>query len=152
VRTFVRGGGGYIGICAGAFLSSTNYEWSLAIINNKTIPGRLHERGGGTVAIELTDEGRRILGDKPGLLDVYYHNGPMLLPAGLPGLPTFTPLALFRSEISQYEEQKGTMIHMPAIIAAPCGKGRVLAISPHPESVPALHFIIRQGVQWAAGR
>ena len=152
VRTFVRSGGGYIGICGGAFLSSTNYEWSLGIINNKTIPGRLHERGGGTVTIELTDEGRRLLGDKAGPLDVYYHNGPMLLPAGLAGLPAFEPLAVFRSEISKYEEQKGTMINMPAIIAAPCGKGRVLAISPHPESAPALHFIIRQGVQWAAGR
>jgi len=152
VRTFVRNGGGYIGICAGAFLSSTNYDWSLGIINNKTIPGKLHERGGGTVSIELTDEGRRLLGDTPGLLDVFYHNGPMLLPAGVAGLPAFTPLALFRSEISQYEEQKGTMINQPAIIAAPYGKGRVLAISPHPEAVPALHFIIRQGVQWAAGR
>ncbi|MBE3098827.1 MAG: succinylglutamate desuccinylase/aspartoacylase family protein [Planctomycetes bacterium] len=152
VRTFVRNGGGYVGICAGAFLSSTNYEWSLAIINNQTIPGKLHERGGGTVTIELTDGGRQMFGDKPGLLDVYYHNGPMFLPAGLAGLPAFTPLALFRSEVSKYEEQKGTMIHTPAIIAAPCGRGRVLAISPHPESVPALHFIIRQGVQWVAGR
>ncbi len=154
VRTFVRNGGGYIGICAGAFLSSANYEWSLGLINNKTIRGKLHERGGGTVKMELTGEGRRVFGGKPGLLDVRYKNGPMLLPAGMAGLGAFKPLAIFRSEISKYEEQKGTMINTPAIIAAPFGKGRVLSISPHPESASTqnLHFIIERGAQWVAGR
>jgi len=152
VRSFVREGGGYIGICAGAFLSSANYEWSLGLVNNKTIRGKLYKRGGGTVKMELTDEGRRIFGGKPGLLDVRYKNGPMLLPAGMAGLPPFKPLAIFRSEISKYEEQKGTMVNTPAIVAAPFGRGRVLAISPHPESTRDLHFIITRGVQWAAGK
>ena len=154
VQAFVKNGGGYIGICAGAFLSSANYEWSLALINNKTIRGKLHARGGGTVKMELTDEGRRIFGDMPGLLDVQYRNGPMLLPTGLAGRPAFKPLAIFRSEISPYEEQKGTMINTPAIIAASFGKGRALAISPHPESVttPEFHVIIERSVLWVAGR
>jgi len=152
VRAFVAEGGGYIGICAGAFLSSANYEWSLGLLNNKTIRGKLYARGGGTVKMELTDEGRRIFGDKRGLLDVRYKNGPMLLPAGVKGMPAFRPLAIFRSEICKYEEQKGTMVGTAAIIAAPFGKGRVLAISPHPESTRDLHFLIARGVQWAAGK
>lgn len=151
VRAFIRGGGGYVGICGGAFLSSANYEWSLALLNNNTIPGRLHERGGGTIQVEVTDEGRRIFGGEAGPFDCKYRNGPMFLPAGVEGLPEFTPLAMFRSEIWKYEEQKGTMINRPAIIAAPMGKGRVVAISPHPESVPDLHYIVRGAIRWAAG-
>lgn len=151
VRAFIRGGGGYVGICGGAFLSSANYEWSLALLNNNTIPGRLHERGGGVIQVEVTDEGRRIFGGEAGPFDCKYRNGPMFLPADVEGLPEFTPLAMFRSEIWKYEEQKGTMINRPAIIAAPMGKGRVVAISPHPESVPDLHYIVRGAIRWAAG-
>jgi hypothetical protein len=152
VRAFVRDGGGYIGICAGAFLSSANYEWSLGLLNNRTIRGKLWKRGGGTVRMELTDEGRRIFGDRRGLLDVRYVNGPILLPAGVKGMPAFRPLAVFRSEICRCEEQKGTMVGTPAIIAAPFGKGRALAISPHPESARELHFLIAGAVRWVAGR
>jgi len=151
VQAFVRGGGGYVGICAGAFLSSANYDWSLALLNNNTIPGRLHERGGGVIRIEVTDEGRRLFGGEAGPFDCKYRNGPMFLPAGLEGMPEFTTLAMFRSEICKYDEQKGTMIDHPAIIAAPLEKGRVVAISPHPEAVPDLHYIVRGAIRWAAG-
>ena len=74
----------------------------------------------------------------------------MRVPGVCPG--PLRPLAVFRSEVCKYKEQKGTMIDTPAIIAAPFGKGRVLAISPHPESTRDLHFLIARGVRWAAGR
>jgi len=151
VQAFVRGGGGYVGICAGAFLSSANYDWSLALLNNHTIPGRLHERGGGVVQVEVTEAGRRIFGGEAGPFGCKYHNGPMFLPAGVEGMPAFTPLALFRSELCKYDEQKGTMVNHPAIIAAPLEKGRVVAISPHPEAIPDLHYIVRGAIRWAAG-
>ena len=163
VQDFVRNGGGFAGICAGSYLAASNYEWSLGLSNHKTfcksvdIPevGRksMWYRGpSATVRMELTDAGRKVLGDKNGEFDVRYHNGPIMSPMGKEGLGDFRALAHFRSEVSRYEPQKGTMVGTPAIIAGEYGKGRVLCISPHPESSPALHALVRRGLFWAGDR
>ncbi|MEC8941477.1 MAG: succinylglutamate desuccinylase/aspartoacylase family protein, partial [Verrucomicrobiota bacterium] len=87
VRAFVERGGGFVGICAGAYLAAANYQWSLKIGDYKTfceareIPGigrkSMWYRGpSSTVEMELTNEGRRILGDRVGPFPVRYHNGP----------------------------------------------------------------------------
>ena len=73
-------------------------------------------------------------------------------PMGKEGLGAFRALAHFRSEVSRYKPQKGTMVGTPAIIAAEYGKGRVLCISPHPESSVALHEMVRRGLFWAGDR
>ena len=44
------------------------------------------------------------------------------------------------------------MTGTPAIIAGEYGKGRVLCISPHPESSPALHTLVRRGLFWAGNK
>ncbi|HIL24973.1 MAG TPA: hypothetical protein EYG19_06195 [Verrucomicrobia bacterium] len=163
VQNFVRSGGGFAGICAGSYLAAANYEWSLGLSNHKTfcksvdIPkvGRksMWYRGpSATVQMELTDAGRKILGDKKGAFDVRYHNGPIMSPMGKAGLGAFQPLAHFRSEVSRYEPQKGTMTGTPAIISGHYGKGRVLCISPHPESSPALYELVRRGLFWAGNK
>jgi len=163
VQDFVRGGGGFAGICAGSYLAAANYEWSLGISNHKTfcksidIPkvGRksMWYRGpSATVQMELTDAGRKILGNQKGVFDVRYHNGPIMSPMDKKGLGAFKPLAHFRSEVSRYEPQKGTMTGTPAIIAGEYGQGRVLCISPHPESTKALHALVRRGLFWAGDK
>lgn len=163
VKKFVDDGGGYLGVCAGAYLAAANYKWSLGISNHKTfcemreIPevGRksMWYRGGSsTVQMELTDSGREILGDMKAQFPVRYHNGPIVSPAAREGLPGFEVLAHFRSEVSKYETQKGTMVDTPAIIAAEFGKGRVLCISPHPESSKELRPMVAKGIRWAAGK
>jgi glutamine amidotransferase-like uncharacterized protein len=154
VRRFVRSGGGCMGICAGAFLTAADYGSSLALINvtplagKETIPGvglvSMAARGSGMVKIELTKAGRNILGDIPGSIEVRYSGGPILQPAEHVDLPEYSCLARFRSELWEYEFQRGTMIDAPAIVAAQFGKGRVIAFSPHPETTPGLEpFIIR---------
>jgi predicted deacylase/phosphoribosylformylglycinamidine (FGAM) synthase-like amidotransferase family enzyme len=163
VRGFVEKGGGYMGICAGSYLAAANYKWSLAISNHKTycetleLPniGRksMWFRGlSATVKMELTDEGRAILGDMKGVMDVRYHNGPVMSPMGKTGLKAFRSLATFRSEVYKYKPQKGTMVNTPAIIAGNFGKGRVLCISPHPESIPALNSMVQNAIRWAGQR
>jgi len=160
VIEFVENGGGYVGICAGAFLASAKYDWSLALVNantftgNREIPGEgvksMWFRGSGTVEMELTDEGRVILGDMPGHLDVGYANGPILSPAGKEGLPEYVPLAYFRTEISLWEPQEGTMINTPAIVASEFGEGRAIAISPHPEGTAGLEPLVQRAVAWVS--
>ena len=94
--------------------------------------------------MELTDAGRKILGDWPGLVSVRYHNGPIVSPAGRSELPTFLPLAYFRTEVAAWEPQKGTMVNTPAIVAGSFGKGRVISISPHPELTQKISSIVNR--------
>ncbi|TWT35017.1 hypothetical protein KOR42_53100 [Thalassoglobus neptunius] len=162
IRKFVKDGGGVIGICAGAYLCSAHYDWSLHIINtsvfNETIeiPGvgrkSMWYRGGPSdVEMELTSEGEEIF-SQSNRLDVRYQNGPIMDVGPDDHLPEWTPLAWFRSEVVRYEPQEGTMIDSPAIIAAPFGNGRVMCISPHPEATPGLENIITEAVKWSAQR
>ena len=163
VRTFVEQGGGFVGICAGAYLAAANYEWSLKICDYKTfceardIPGigrrSMWYRGpSSTVRMELTSAGRQILGDRAGTFPVRYHNGPIVSPAGFDGIPDYQVLASFRSEVTHYEPQTGTMVNTPAIITGSFGQGRVLSISPHPESSRDLHSMVARGIQWVCGK
>ncbi len=35
IRRYVGGGGGYLGVCSGAYLGSAHYDWSLNLVNAK---------------------------------------------------------------------------------------------------------------------
>ncbi|MBM4018608.1 MAG: hypothetical protein FJ288_09825 [Planctomycetes bacterium] len=150
VRDFVRAGGGYVGICAGAYLATTGYTWSLGIINARMID---YNRGRAELDIELTDAGRSILGNLPGRLKVIYANGPVVGPSAKEGLPPYTVLATFLgSPVPPPREPKAEMKGTPAIVCAPHEKGRVITISPHPEKTAGLEGLARNAVRWAAGR
>ena len=161
VRRFVESGGGYVGICAGAFLATAKYDWSLGLVNAKTFTGKQYIpgegeksmwfRGEGNVQMELTEKGREILGEVPAMVELRYANGPIFSPAGQENLPAYVPLAFFRTEIAKYEPQEGTMINTPAIIASEFGRGRVILVSPHPEASAKLESLVRRAVTWAAG-
>lgn len=162
VQAFVRDGGGYVGVCGGAFLCSAHYPWSLKLIDthvftgNRDIPGvgvkSMYYRGETTTAkMQLTEEGRRIF---PGIsehTEVQFHNGPIVSPKHLNGLTAYTPLAHFRSEQVLYPPQKGTMINTPAIAGGEFGKGRVISISPHPEATKGLEDMLAMAVRAANG-
>jgi len=162
VRTFVRSGGGFVGICAGAYLATAEYDWGLALVNAKTFTGKrlipgegeksMWVRGRGTVKVELTAEGEKTFTGLPGLVELYYANGPILSPAHCEKLAPYTTLAVYRSEISKYDAQQGTMIDTPAIVFAGFGEGRVFLIGPHPESTDGLEPLVEQCLARAAGR
>ena len=42
------------------------------------------------------------------------------------------------------------MVNTPAIIGGKVGKGRVLSLSPHPESSQDLGLLVARAIQWAA--
>ena len=150
VQEFVEGGGGYLGVCAGSYLAAHNYSWSLKLIDADTVDTKKGHwrRGSGMVKMELTERGRAILGDFPKMVEVRYANGPIFAPAGDDELLDFTPLAHFRSEFAKNGARVGAMVDTPAILSSRMGKGRVLCISPHPESSEALHGIVRKAAAW----
>lgn len=150
VKEYVRNGGGYLGVCAGAYLACANFEWSLGIINAATVSPKWR-RGQGFMDLELSDEGRKIIGDVSGTFKCRYHNGPIIKPAGKDDLPAYTPLCFFRTEICEYDAPKGVMINSPSHAMATFGKGRVFISSPHPENTPGLENFIPHAILWAAG-
>ena len=162
VREFIERGGGFVGICAGAYLAAANYSWSLKICNYNTfcetreIPGvgrkSMWYRGpSSTVTMQLTTEGHEILGRGVEPFHIRYHNGPIMSPAGIPELHDYQVLGWFRSEVFHYETQRGTMVNTPAIVSGKFGKGRVLSISPHPESSQKLRYLIARAIRWVGG-
>ncbi len=151
VRQFVGEGGGYIGICAGAYLATSGYSWSLNLINARTVSPKW-ERGKGQVKVELTEAGRAILGERTGQIDVLYANGPIVKPAGKIDLPGFDTLAFFRTEMAKNDSPVGVMVDSPAIFSAAYQRGQVVCISPHPEQTKGLEEIVPRAVTWVLGK
>lgn len=149
VRQFVSNGGGYIGICAGAYLATSGYSWSLNLINARTVSPKW-QRGAGLVKMQLTETGSSILGRREGEFDVRYVNGPIVTADDEVDLPAFNTLAHFRTEMAKNDSPPGVMINSPAIFAAPYQSGRVLCISPHPEQTEGLEEVVPRAVHWVS--
>lgn len=149
VRKFVEGGGGYLGICAGAYLACEGFSWSAKILNAKTVSQKWR-RGHGDVDIELTEEGKKVFGDLSGVMPVRYANGPIIKAGDEADMPAFQPLAYFRTEVAENDTPVGAMVNSPAIVFSTFGKGKLITMSPHPEQTDALNDMITKAVKWVA--
>lgn len=103
VREFVRGGGGYLGVCAGAYLATNDYEWSLNLMDAKVVDRRHWARGKGTVNLQLSPEGTRFFRRDGKELKIYYAQGPLLARREWddPKVPNYESLAIYASEIAK---------------------------------------------------
>ncbi len=149
VKRFVDGGGGYLGICAGAYLATTNGDNKLAILDART-NSPYWKRGSGTVQLELLPAGRAALGGPEGEVGVRYANGPVIEPSDDPAIPDYETLAVFRSEMRKNRAPKGVMVGSPAAVAGRFGEGRVVCFSPHPEQTKGLEGLVLRAVEWLA--
>lgn len=150
VRTFVKEGGGFIGVCAGAYLASADYDWSLHLLDAKVLDRKHWARGTGMVRLGLSEEGRSLLKHDSPTAEIYYGQGPLLAPADKPEIPDYEPLALYETEIAKKGAPKGVMIGTTAVASGKFGKGRVFCFSPHPEKTPGLEPFLYRAVAWAA--
>lgn len=150
VREFVKGGGGYIGICAGSYLASSCYPWSLNLINAEVIDRAHWARGTGQVILTVSPEGKELLGNSESEVEVYYGQGPLLGPYNKEGLPAYESLAKYKTEIAKKGAPSGVMSGTDAIARAPYGEGRVFCISPHPEVADGPNYMIVNAVLWAS--
>lgn len=144
VRAFVREGGGYVGICAGAYLACSGFEWGVGVLNARTVSPKWR-RGQGEVLIsgeafgeKLTDRGVR------------YSNGPIIKADARKDLPEFETLVSFRTELAENDAPVGVMTGAPAMVRSTYGLGRVFTSSPHPEQTAGLETLVEKGMRWAA--
>lgn len=152
IREFVKAGGGYVGICAGAYLATCDYPWSLRILDAKVIDKAHWARGNGDVEVSLSSEGKSLLGIPTEKRTIVYWQGPLLAPADDPEVPDYQPLATYATEIAEKGAPKGVMIGTTAIASGRFGEGRVLCFSPHPEKTPENHSVLFKGLHWVAGK
>ncbi len=152
VRNFVAEGKGYVGICAGSYLATSDYDWSLHILNAKVIDRAHWARGTGNVDLQLTEGGRSFWSQDEKLISVYYGQGPLLAPDLKPDLPSFQSLAEYGTEIAKNNAPTGVMVGTTAIARAAYKQGRVICFSPHPESHSATEHLVLKGVRWASGK
>jgi hypothetical protein len=147
VRRFVERGGGYVGICAGAYLACDGFRWAIKVLDAKT-PSSRWMRGIADLKMQAAPAGRDIFGYPLEQLTVHYHNGPLLVPAENPAIPDYEPLTFFRTEVAENDSPPGIMVNSPAMVRGTFGKGRVLVSSPHPEQTQGLEGFIERAVRW----
>ena len=172
VVDFVQSGGGYVGICAGAYVGTT---WGINLLDVDIVDLEHWARGMSQRCwLAYTQHGKEVLG--AGAIDevvVRYANGPLLRinstdvdvsegkePSGgssvlrqdsdSPRRPFV--VASFMSDFARRKSQPvGVMCGSPAIVAGWCGRGRVVLVSPHPEDgEPATRPHFRNLFRWAA--
>lgn len=148
VREFVRGGKGLLGICAGAYLASCDYSWSLNLLDAKVLDKAHWNRGFGTVEVALSPAGRELLESEAPAADIYYHQGPLLAPGNHPDVPDYEELGKFVGEIAKNGASAGVMPGTTAIARGTFEKGRVFCFSPHPEKTDGLGKYILEAIDW----
>jgi glutamine amidotransferase-like uncharacterized protein len=154
VRAFVRNGGGFIGICAGAYLATDDYEWSLGLIEARVIDRKHWARGKGTVEVELSPAGKEFFGAGVAPIAIHYAQGPLLgrREWDNPLAPEYESLGIYRTEIATKGAPEGIMPGTSAIVRTKYESGRVFVFSPHPEMTDGLGFMVERAVHWVAGR
>jgi glutamine amidotransferase-like uncharacterized protein len=146
IRRFVRRGGGFIGVCAGAYLASSHYDWSLNLLDAKVFDTSHWARGTGTVCLQIAPAGRDLFGIDENTADIYYGQGPLLVPGNDPELPDYEVLAVYEGAIAKKGASAAAMPGTTAIARSTFGAGRVVCFSPHPEKTSGLEYFLQRAV------
>lgn len=154
IREFVRNGGGYVGICAGAYLATDDYKWSLGLVEARVVDKKHWARGIGTVEVELSPAGKEFFGMGGERFAIHYAQGPLLSRKEWdnPAAPEYESLGIYRTGMAEKGAPEGVMPGTSAIIRTTFEKGRVFVFSPHPEMTQGLGHMVERAVHWAAKR
>ena len=129
LRSFVRNGGAYVGVCAG-FHITLNRPERARIMPYTYIPEAVGYKA--DVAMDLSDDGARVLGVRAGRYFVTYSRGPVAKNAQWDQGKCRT-LALYKSSVGPLNRAGKSFFNTPAMIYGSFGKGKVIATSFHPE-------------------
>lgn len=141
VVDFVRAGGGYVGICAGMFLASSDSDSRLHLLPID-VSG---SSGIGKVRLDFNAEAEiQISGDHP----AKFSGGPVAVRRLDPADESVRILAYFRSE-PQDRKSKKPLTDTPAIVSGNYGAGRVFLFSPHCERYPGPRTAFYNALRWA---
>jgi hypothetical protein len=152
IREFIIRGGGYLGVCAGAYLSTSFYDWSLNILNAMVIDREHWARGSGDVVLKFTEEGKKFFNLDVDTILVQYNQGPLLNPYIMEDITPYKELASFKTEIAENDAPSGVMIGTTAIAQGIYGNGKVISISPHFEKREEQRIFIEKCIRWLGNK
>ncbi len=155
VRTFIRRGGGYVGVCAGLFLALAYKEQYLGIVKGELLDPNNAYWKKGYPEIQLTYLGRELLERHGGPLgsDIAvstYSGGPVLKPSDK-GEVDYQILAMYHSDLEPKKETTHHLTEAPSVIQAHYGKGTLILFSCHPERPPGPQDWFYRTLKAAAG-
>lgn len=149
VTNYCKSGHGVIAICAGGYLVVEGWNpetRAIELINAKSWDDENGHwaRGEQFIAVKTVE------GDSGTSQTMWFENGPIFVPGSKTDLPPYAPLVRYVSDLAATNAPSGMMAGRDAVIAAPLGKGRVVAFGPHPELSPDLHHWLVNAIKWAA--
>jgi glutamine amidotransferase-like uncharacterized protein len=144
VRSFIENGGGYVGICAGAYLAMSSRDEYLRIIDCR--PGG--SSGSGVVLADFSSTAGDAI-DVRGQQQIKYSGGPLIETESLPA--TCSVWATFAEDLARADKKPVPLAGKAAIVAAEFGDGRLVLFSPHPERWPGPQESFWNAIRWSAG-
>lgn len=143
VRSAVRGGTGYVGICGGSYLAMQGEAefHKLGIVAARHATGDAWMRG--IAPIDVVPE------DGSPAVTLHYANGPLFAIEPVEGLAPPAVLARFGGEVAlpEHGTHPGEMRGTPAVISARYGAGRIVLFSPNPNLAPAHDALLVSGLR-----
>lgn len=149
IKNFVKNGGGLIGICAGAYLTSNTPGYScLKMSGGKAIDIEHDNRGRGVVKVTLNDEGKKIFSEVANRDTLYlmYYEGPVIVPEESSPYQ-YASLATMQSDVHVEGNAPSNMTNnRPFFYLTSYEKGKVFSVVGHPEATPGMQWMIAKMV------
>ncbi len=145
VREFVKKGGSYVGVCAG-FHCTLNRPDRIALLPYTYINGTSGLQG--QLAIDINENGAKILDVAPGRYRVYYSQGPISRKGKAWEHGSAEVLGIYKNSVGLPGRKHYDYTNHPAILFGNHGKGKVAATSFHPE-VNMVNYCIFNGMVYA---
>lgn len=155
VKSFVRGGGGYIGTCAGFYLVTLptkgvrkDYLGLIPFVDSA-------DGGNGRAELnfEFNEKAEQLAGIKKGIHKIQYSHGPVPVRAKNEVEDTRAEvLATYHCAYNPRNVPSPTKAGHPAVVAAECGKGKVFVFTCHPESDVDDYAYIQGALRYVTGR
>lgn len=144
---WVRGGGTYVGICAGAFLGTSTAPWGIGLLAVEALDVEHWRRGTGEVPVRPSPLAVRELGLPAEGFRVRYANGPLLRGSGAEDV-----LLRFAGDLPGCAPPARSPRGAAAWLEGRAGAGRVALLSPHLEATPGHESLLGLALRRAAGR
>lgn len=155
VQHFVRSGGGYVGICAGAYLITDTPQYSSLAMSGAEAHDIEHDnRGRGIAKVTLSEEGKKLfpeVADQDTLFIMYYE-GPVVL-QNPSSQTTFTSYATMESDVHVEGDAPANMTNGKSFLyISDFGEGKTASVVGHPEATPGMQWMISKLVHWVSSR
>ena len=155
LKRFVRGGGKYYGVCAGAFLAMQQSREGYPRLGLIPFKGDdpSHYRGDAPIKVEFTDDGMAALGMTNKTRTVIYFGGPAAVPGESVADTDVKVLAKYAGRLinTKQPEFVEEMVDKGAFLGGRVGKGKLFVSCPHPEKEECTFDIVRAGMKFLTG-